>query len=287
MKPKTRKSRMGLKKAKKMITKLHKTKAKKNMDTFFLKCKTTALLTPTQGVATSNYYYGWYPLLQATGTGIGTNSEFNLYRLQYDKVRVNSVKITITPKANVFDQGNAQNDTSYTLTGDGAIHTAIDRDGPAPSSTAAISRYPSYRKYSVMKKFSRSFSVKYPTGVWLDCQNVFGNQSLIDQLGLAGSITVYGENFVEDKLELYNEPWAEVLIEYNCVFQGKTSASLSFTLDASGNPVSAIQTRWEQTPNVAPSPLLGIRGTISDTRLIDTETTIAESHIGDNPSFYG
>lgn len=221
--------RPTMKKAKAMVRKQHKAKAKKNMDTFFFKAKTTGMITPSQGATVSNYVWFSPQLCDATSTwGITQNAEFNLYKALYDKVRINSIRIHITPRANVLDQSTAQNDNNYAVLGDGVIHTCVDRDGQAPANVARISRYPSYRKYSVMKKFSRSYSVRYPTGVWLDCQNIYEDTTLMNRLGLFGGITLYGENFIEDKLEIFNEPWAECVIEYNCVFQGKTSASLAY-----------------------------------------------------------
>lgn len=218
----------AMRRAKKMVTALHRRKAKKNMDTFFLKAKMTGAIIPAQGGTVSNYV--WYSpvLLDSTNTwSVTQNAEFKLYASMYDKVRVNSIKLTYTPKANVFDAGAAQNDATYTLTGDGCIHTAIDRDGTIPANIPRVSRYPSYRKYSALKTFSRSYSVKYPTGVWLDCQNIFEDDTLLKRLGLTGSIGLYAENLVEDRLEVFNEPLANITLEYNCVFQGKTSGSLS------------------------------------------------------------
>jgi len=210
-----------------MVTKNRKQKAKKNMDTFFLKTKTLLTLTPAQGVTVSNYIYGGFVMNPVSGTNFFTNNaEFNLYALQYDKFRVNSVTLIVRPKASVLDQTNAQNDANFTLTGDGMIHTCIDRDGLAPSSIAVISRYPSYKKYRVDQKFSRTYSIKYPTGIWLDTDNPAGF-SMSKELGLTGGVTIYAEDLLEDSREVFNEPWAEVEVQYNIVFQGKTSNKLS------------------------------------------------------------
>lgn len=219
-------------KAKAMVTKQHRRKASKNQDNFFFKAKTVGMITPSQGVTVSNYVWFSPQLCDAVSSwGVTQNKEFNLYRTLYDKVRINSMKVTITPRANTLDQALAQQDSSYRVAGDGVIHTAIDRDGQIPANTERITRMPSYRKYSVMKKFSRTYSVKYPTGIWLDCQNIYEDNTLMNRLGLFGGIGFYGENFIEDIGEIFNEPWAEAVIEYNCVFQGKTSASLSVAQD--------------------------------------------------------
>lgn len=229
---KPRTSKPSLRKAKQMVTKNRKAKAKKNMDTFFLRAKVQSTLIPAQGALVANYLYQHFSLMDsALPTGITQIPEFNLYRVQYDKVRINSIHVVVTPKANVLDVATAQNDGAYNLTGDGMVHTCIDRDNAAPSNIAAIERYPSYKAYSQRKKFSRQYSIRWPTGVWLDCQNIYQDQTLLNRLGCFGGVTMYGENFLEDQLEITNEPWVKVEIFYNCVFQGKTSASLAVAND--------------------------------------------------------
>lgn len=276
-----RKSKPTLKKAQAVITKNHKVKAKKNMDTYFLKTKSLFNVTPIQGVTVANYVYTVYTLdPKGINSQYINNAEFNLWRLQYDKFRVNSVMVSVVPKANVFDQNNAQNDSSLNLNGDGKIHTAIDRDGSAPSSTALISRYPSYKAYSIMKPFKRSYSVKYPTGIWLDCDNPSGF-TMSKELGLTGGVTMYAENLVEDLAELLNEPYAQVTVEYNIVFQGKTSNSLSAVLDDEGNVIGMTVNKVNEVDLLPITPLTNIRGQIKDTRTLDeaTETLIDDRGI--------
>lgn len=276
-----RSAKPSMAKAKKMITKLHKSKAKKNMDTFFLKCKNGVTISPAQGVITSNFIYRGFSL-DVTGSGDyaqnGTalflnNSEFQLYRLQFDKFRVNSVTVRVTPKANVLDQGAAQNDSSYNVTGDGLIHTCLDRDGLAPSSRAIISRYPSYRKYSVLKPFTRSYSIKYPTGIWVDCQSP-ASFTMAKELGLTGGITMYAENVLEDRLEILNEPWATVIVEYNIVFQGKTSNSLSGVYNESGALTGVTINAVDMTAQLPFSPGTMVTGTL-DTDIVTTYTDLS------------
>lgn len=264
--------------AKKMVTKLHKAKAKKNMDTFFLKTKDTVTITPSQGGTVSNYIFRCYTMDVVNGGGNQTclflqNAEFNLWKLYYDKFRVNSVKVTCVPKANVLDQTNAQNDTTYNNQGDGLVHTCIDRDGQAPSSKASITRYPSYRKYSILKPFSRSYSIRYPTGVWLDCQqpSAFANMNTV--LGLSGGITIYAEGILEDNLEVLNEPWATVTVEYNIVFQGKTSANLSAVRDASDNLIGVSVIRNDPDAQLSLTPQTNVTGSLEQ----DTKTVVALS----------
>lgn len=263
-------------KAKRVVTKVRKSKAKRNMDTFFLKAKTVSTIVPAQGVAVANYVY-WASTLDPTSSPAGnnqflTNAEFKLYSQMYDKFRINKVTMKIVPKANVSDIAINQLDTNYNLTGDGMVHTCIDRDGLAPSNIAAISRYPSYKKFSVLKTWSRSYSIRYPTGVWLDCQSP-ASFTMAKELGLTGGITLYAENFLEDNYEIFNEPWAQVEHSYDIVFQGKTSASLTAVSDASGNVIGVSVVNNPAVPNLPPTVPTNIRGTLSkDTRTHDEVT---------------
>lgn len=270
-----KKKKPSMAKAKQMVTKQRKTKAKKNMDTFFLKARTVLNVVPSQGTSVANYTHG---LAQLLGGNLGTNAEFQFYRLQYDRFRVNSVIIKWTPKANVLDQASGQDDAKFNLTGDGMIHTVVDRDGQAPSSIAAMSRYPSYRKYSIMKKWSRTYSTTYPQSIWLDCQDPFGNTQLISTLGLGGTVTWYGENFLEDNYEVWNEPIAEISLEWNIVFQGKTSGTLTFETNEAGEVTSVQIKPVDMTANLPLTPLINVRGTIRDTR---TDNEVTETVIDD------
>jgi len=269
MPPKSKKmSKPSIKKAKQMVGKQHKSRAAKNMDTFFLKPKSLYTITPTQGVTVANYVYGTMPL---SGSNLWENSEFNFYRLQYDKFRVNSLTVKWLPKANVFDQAAAQGDGTFNLTGDGKIHIAIDRDGPAYSSQAVLSRYPSYKAFSVMKTWQRTYKVTYPPNIWLDCQNYSGNTHVTNTLGLGGTVTWYGENLVEDNFEVLNEPIASVELSWSIVFQGKTPASLTFDV-VDGVPTSVTLTSFPTGDIKALSPLTNVRGTIGDTITVLSET---------------
>jgi len=254
-------------KAKAMVTKNHKAKAKRNMDTFFLKARNIVTLIPTQGATVANYVYQNFTM-DPTGADAITyihNAEFNLFKLQYDKFRVNSVSIKLTPKANVLNlevgQGNTQN-----LTGDGLWHTVIDRDGVGPSSKAKMSRFPSYRKYSLLKGFSRTYAIKYPTGVWIDCDSP-GSFNLAKELGLQGGISVYADNILEDKFEIFNQPLCQVEVSYNIVFQGKTSNSLSGVYDDEGNLSGITINALQLGDNLDVTPFANVSGTLKDSRL--------------------
>lgn len=271
----------SLKKAKRVVAKSKVRRAKKGMDTFFLRAKANYVITPSQGVTVANYVYGTTQLL---GGNLFENAEFQFYRLQYDKFRVNTVRLKWTPKANVLDQARAQNDSAFTLSGDGMIHTVIDRDGVAPSSTALLSRYPSYKQFSVMKKWKRQYTVTYPTGVWIDCQDptMSNSDAIANTLGLRGCVTYYAENLVEDATEVINEPIANLEIEFDIVFQGKTSSKMSWIIGENGQPTSVTIDSAETLPNKVPTPLRNIRGTIHDTLLVDTpETGVVEVPVAD------
>jgi len=260
-----------------MVGKMKAKKARKGMDTFFQRCRTEATITPIQALVTpglTNYVYNYWSLV---GTGANTlydNAQFQQNALIYDKYRVNRVKVTFTPKANVLDALNAQNDGVATLTGSGVVHTCLDRDGAGPSSIAQMIQRSSYRKYSLLKKFSRSYDIKYPVNTWFDCTgDRFGptNQSQIVQtLGCNGGITIYAENIVEDDLEVFNEPWAEAVIEWDVVFQGRVPPKTSFILDENGNVTGYTIEQNLPAEQKAQSLVASIRGTVRDTRLTDT-----------------
>lgn len=278
---------MNARKAKKIVTKIHKKKAQKNMDTFFLKAKQISTIVPGQGLNVSNYIYWSCTLDPNPSNAFNTylnNAEFNLYKQIYDKFRINSVHVKVMPKANVLGQEQAQLDSNYNTTGDGCIHTCLDRDGSAISNIAVISRYPSYKKYSVLKSWSRSYSVKYPVGVWLDCQAP-ANFSMAKELGLTGGITMYAENLLEDNTELFNEPYAQIEVSYNIVFQGKNSATIDPVKDASGNVIGVSLVNPEGViANRAFTVPRSVRGTLeNDTRLVGQQSSNNEISIDDTP----
>jgi len=271
--------RPSMAKAKKMVSKSKSKAMAKNMDTFSLRATTLYNQIPTQGVVVSNYVYGATNLL---GGNLLNNAEFNFYRLQYDQYRVNSVRLSCTPKANMLDAVSAQQDASYTLTGDGMVHTCIDRDGLAVSSIANISRYPSYRPFSLLKKWSRRYACTWPKGIWLDCNSTNQDKlGLIDSLGLNGGITFYAENLPEDSGEIFNEPWAEIRMEFHVVFRGKVSGNLSFTIGEDGIPSGVSLTAPTGEALKPLSTLFNVRGSIADNLLLETVEEDATAAIDD------
>jgi len=242
-----------------------------NKDVLYRSFVSECTLTPVQGVTVSNYMYWTQPMWNSANLmDVTQNKEFLLHALQYDRWRINSITVKVTPKANVLDQINAQNE-SLTLTGDGTIHTVIDRDGNAPPNVAPLLRYTSYKKYSILKPFSRTYSVKYPADTWLDCQKLQTNDNNFDlrnQIGLAGTITLYAENILEDWLEVLNEPYAVLSVRYNLAFQGKTQANLSVTVDDNGNPTQVTMKPFifdVDKPVIVPQQM---RGVINESLLV-------------------
>lgn len=104
------------------------------------------------------------------------------------------------------------------------------------------------------------------------------------ELGLQGGVTIYAENILEDSGEVYNEPWASVLVEHNIVFQGKTQGKLAGVYDPDTNELIGVTSVFTSTdPNLAESTLRNIRGTLdSDKRLTDTAVAITEVAITDS-----
>lgn len=258
-----------MKSAKRMVAKVKKAKAKKNMDTYFLRAKFNLISTAVQGATVNNYVYAFFPLMNATNTIDATqNTEFKLFQTLYDQVRINSVTIKVVPKANVLSQLEAQKDSEVVAVGDGLIHTAIDRDGSTPWNVGALQKYSSYKAYNLKRPFTKTYGIKWPPGVWLDCQNIYEDTALLKRIGALGGVTMYAENLIEDLLELINEPWANLYITYNCVFRGKTSAAI--TMDGSGNVVLSTLDLGDAP---AYSPMFITAGSFNNTRLIETPET--------------
>lgn len=282
MKTSKRMTKKQVQKAKRVVSKIKKTQAKRNMDTFYLKARVESTVVPSQGVQVANYVY-WRVNLDPTSPTFGmshlNNAEFQLFSKLYDRYRINSCKVSITPKANMLGADMAQADGEYNLTGSGVVHSVLDRDGAGPSNIAALTRYPSYRKHSALKPFTRTYTVKYPTGIWIDCQSP-ATFPAAKELGLTGGVTIYGENFLEDNYEVFNEPWAECVVEYGIVFEGKASAGLSFTRGESGEIEGVVVTNQDPARNLdftEPKP----RGTTTDVRIVDEVTDVSITDRGD------
>ena len=248
-------SKPAVAKAKRQVARKKKAQARANKDTFFLNAQMMATLTPQQGFKVANYL-SWFPqLLNATSSyGVANNSEFQFWCRIYDQVRVNSMTIKVVPKANVLDQAVAQDDAGFRVTGDGLVHHVIDRDDVPPQNITALQRYSSYKKVSVLKTWSRTYSIKYPTEVWLDTGNIFEDETLLKRLGANGGIYVYAENMLEDIGEFINEPYASVYITYKCVFRGKTMEQ-AITFNEDGTLTLTPHASIPRAPDTEPAVL--------------------------------
>lgn len=230
-------------------------KARKNEDTFSLVCRSTATSVPVQGGSVANYVYIAAQLINPTSpNSVLNNAEYRLFNTIYDQVRINKVVLKITPKANFLSQDQAQND-ALNVYGDGLVHHVVDRNSIPAANTDVFKKYSSYSKTSVLKPMTRSYSVKYPDGVWLDCRSETVDETLLRRLGLLGGVFVYAENLLEDYLEVFNEPWAGIEWEYHCVFRGKGVPQLTFDNDG-----TITMTPPELLPAAVPSTLADIRG---------------------------
>jgi hypothetical protein len=90
------------------------------------------------------------------------------------------------------------------------------------------------------------------------------------ELGLTGGVTMYADNLLEDNLEIINEPWATVVVEYNIVFQGKTSNSLKGVYDDNGNLVGVTINAIDQSATDLPLSLsTNIAGTLDGNTISD------------------
>jgi len=252
----------ALSKAKRVVAKAQRRAGKSNKDTFTTKCVTESTMIPVQGISASNYIYTTVPLFaQASTIGFWQNAKFQLYRKLYDQYRVTSVKIRVMPKGNVLDQYHAQAD-SLNNSGDGLIHTVIDREGPTSMNIQQMTRYPSYKKYSVLKPFTRTYSIKYPAETWYQSREQYPDSlALTTQIGGIGGIYIYAENVLEDAAEVFNEPWGTIICEYNVVWRGGMTSVFGY--DPEADTVTLVPPTATTLP--VPSQLSGLKGTIADT----------------------
>lgn len=238
-------------------------------------------LTPAQGVSVANYVYWTQPIWNyANNVDVTRNTEFLLHAMQYDRWRINAIKMSVYPKANVMELATAQNDGSYNVVGDGRCHTVVDRDGNGPNNISQMQRYASYKSHSILKPFSRTYSVKYPADSWLDCQalKIAETFDMRNQIGLAGGITLYAENFLEDNYEAFNEPWANIEVKYFCSFQGKTMANVTVSVDEDGQPSEVIMRPFVYNVNKPLSVPVNVKGTITPTITVNEITEVSDAN---------
>lgn len=211
-----------------------------NNDLCYRTIQASGGLTPTQGVAVSNYVGTWWspiPSLSSTASNPLFNlPEFTLFRNMYDQFRVNSVSVKLIPRIKTAEAGalvTAEGAGNLTY-GKGVLYSVEDRDGPAPFSIASMKRYASIKTQSIFKTFQRSYRVNYRNAnVWFDCQDPAGLNDIARSLGITGGISVYADSFPEPKNAIINDPWYDVEVRYSVVFKGKAIPTM--TEDASGN----------------------------------------------------
>lgn len=259
-------SKPSYRKAKQVVAKQQKKVRSRNTDTLSVLCKSEYLVTPSQGLNVANYITMFFPILPTSGNdfpSVYDNRDFVMYRAMYDRFRVNSMLTQFTPRPNVLDQANAQNDEGATHQGDNLLHSVIDRDGRGPTNIGSMTAYSSYQKHSILKKQSRKYTVKYPQSMWLDTATPDTSSQATKILGLSGGISYYGENFVEDAGEIWNEPIGTFTVWWRVVFQGKTATKVSYNQETG----EVCITPAERFPLKDLSPIYGIHGTINDKRL--------------------
>ena len=235
-----------------------------NKDTFSVQLRSTGTIVPTQGIVAANYFYTTIPLMGTTiDIGVTQNAEFKLYKNMYDQVRINSVHIKVTPKANVLSQSEATNDAALNLKGDGIVHTVIDRDNLPSTQVSRLIRYPSYKAYSVMKTFTRDYAITWGRDEWLDTEDLYADMNYLRRMGALGGIYLYAENLLENGGELLNEPWGQIEVTYGVVFRGKVQSSLAV------NEAGDVTVGKPGTTETPPTPLINLMGTINDSRIVD------------------
>lgn len=208
-------------------------KAKKGMDTVTQNIKFAGKLTPVQGIQVTNYLkYFVSPYSDASSFNLKDLPEARMWMNLYDRYRINGVSIKIIPRITqltetLVDGGN--NDSA------GVYYTVLDRDSVAPSSITQLKRYKSCRVHKQTKGCRVAYNVKYPKEMWMDtAQDITpGSGSAFYQtgkeIGLAGGITIYGENFTEASGQVNNYIWADVEVTFKCTFQTYNPRQISLT----------------------------------------------------------
>lgn len=218
---------------------------------------------PQQGLNTSNYVSQFFSLLpDADFVSVVNNADFTIYRSLYDRFRVNSMLVQWTPRPNVLDQFNSQTDDTNNL-GDNMLHYVADRDGRGPTNIGSMLKYSSYFKTSCLYKHSRKYGASYPRGIWLDTNAPTDKSQLVKGMGLQGGLSVYGENFLEDGGEVWNEPLGTFTIWWRVVFQGKVAGKVTYNSETQEVCIRPAET----LPLKPVNPIYSQHGTIADTRM--------------------
>lgn len=212
-----------------------------NMDDHRMVMKLSGQIIPQQGGNISNLVYTyWSPssvlLTPQQSMPFVLGAEFQLYRNLYDQYRVNSVTLTIIPRATQTDSTVlAYNSDNKNITqGKGVFYTVEDRDGIAPGNISALKKYASVKQHKITSRVTRTYLVKYGSNnLFFDCQDPSGLQDIARSLGLNGGITVYAESLPELAGIVITAPWADVEVSYNVTFRGKSIVKLTPNVDGS------------------------------------------------------
>jgi len=185
-------------------------------------------MKPTQTVlAGTNYLKYFFALWNPnSSSGVASIPEFRMWAGMYDRFRVTGVKIRVTPRIDSINQMAVTASASNTANdGAGVYYVVKDRDSSAPSSIPQIRRYKNTRVYKETKPCTASYNIKFPKGFWLDTNADYApgsgtqGQTMMNQIGGAGGITVYAENILEKAGQIVNYTWADVEVTWTCAFQ--------------------------------------------------------------------
>lgn len=287
-----RKTKSGPRKGKGMRKGMRKGKGKNHLnrksysnatDSINKKFICSATVAPTQGVTVANYVYNFFPLWDQNAgipTMLTQNAEFLLNCKLYDRWRPRGITVNFKPHANTLDQAMNQND-GYNYSGDGLMHTVIDRNSvPNSGDMATFMRYGSHRAKSLTKSQSRSYWIKLPVNVWFSTSALPTPQyvSQYGGYGIQGGIGFYAENLIEDVAELYNEPIGVYSISYHIEFSGKILPKVLSTVDLSGNQILVLSNSPSSgNPLQVPGQTLTGSGTttttVYNTQVIDLSGT--------------
>jgi len=228
---------------KKMVKKAKKARARareNNMDNHTVVHKLSGSITPQQGLTVSNYIYTyWTPcakvLSPPQSNQLLLSSAFGLYRNMYDQYRVNSVTVTLIPRANVVDAILLvqQNDSAQITQGKGVYYSCEDRDGIAPGLVGALNKMASVKVHKLTSRMTRTYRPNNAKNLWFDCQDPAGLTEPAKAAGYFGGITIYGESLPELLGQLANSVWADCEVSYSVTYRGKSMTSLTVNEDGS------------------------------------------------------
>lgn len=204
-------------------TRLAKSVANTNSNTFKTTCKWNATSTLTSGITVGNYVYIDSCALQGVAA-VAQTREFSVYSKLFDQYRVTGVTMRIVPRASTSDvtlSASTPVDESNQF-----VYSAFDVDSPIPSSILAIQTMRSCRKHSTLKPIVRTFKYKYGDNSWLDTATDYSSGTPVSNWlskGLYAHFGIYGENVYANM----STPWATIELLYHVVFRGQRLVNVS------------------------------------------------------------